>query len=232
MVSENESLHKILKDKTRREIIRLLDDKRSLCYTDLLDELGIESTGLLNYHLKVLGDLISKDEEGNYSLTEDGKLALRLLLEVPEESGLQREKGWERRFWKVAVLFSAGSLIITIALYFLGFISLSSLYQSLIWIFPAISVFFVLEYIMRNKAPKTIRAKYKTANYYARGIVLGFFLWFALIFILALTGASRQISTSGIGQIPFLTASLIVCFCVGTAINEWQVKKGMIRVFS
>jgi hypothetical protein len=229
MVRENQILHKILKDSTRREIILLLDEKGSLSYTDILEEVGIDSTGLLNYHLRVMGDLISKDQEGNYSLTEDGKLALRLLSETSQESGLQRENGWEKRFWKAMILFSIGSLIITVTIYYIGLISLSSLYQSLIWILPAVSVFFVLEYIMRNKAPKGIRTKYKTANYYARGIVLGFFLWFGLIFILALTGASRQVSLLGIGQIPFLIAVLIVCFCAGTVINEWQVKKGMIH---
>ena len=229
MATKNESLHKILKNKKRCEIIHLLYEKGSLCYTDLLDELGIESTGLLNYHLKVMGDLISKDQDGNYSLTEEGKLALRLLAETPQQYGFQRENNWEKRFWKAMVLFSVGSLIVTVTIYFIGVISLSSLYQALIWIFPAICVSFVLEYVMRNKAPKGISTRYKTANYYARGIVLGFFLWFGLIFILALTRASQQVSVLGIGQIPFLIASLIICFCAGTVINEWQVRKGMIH---
>lgn len=59
------SLHKILKDKTRRKVILLLNEKGSLSYTDLMDELEIVSTGLLNYHLKVLCDLIAKNEEGS-----------------------------------------------------------------------------------------------------------------------------------------------------------------------
>jgi DNA-binding transcriptional ArsR family regulator len=51
------SLHKILKDETRRKIILLLNGKGSLGYTELLDNSEAGSTGLLNYHLKVLGDL-------------------------------------------------------------------------------------------------------------------------------------------------------------------------------
>ena len=53
------SLHKVLKDKTRRRIILLLQERGSLGYVDLMKALGIENTGKMNYHLKVLGDLLS-----------------------------------------------------------------------------------------------------------------------------------------------------------------------------
>jgi len=33
------------------------------------------NTGKFNYHLKVLADLINKDENGQYGLTEKGHLA-------------------------------------------------------------------------------------------------------------------------------------------------------------
>lgn len=75
------SLHKILKDDTRQKIILLLNEKGSLGYTELLDATESSSTGLLNYHLKVLGDLLTltKNEAGQYLLSEKGKLAFRLL---------------------------------------------------------------------------------------------------------------------------------------------------------
>jgi hypothetical protein len=38
----------------------------------------------MNYHLKVLGDLLQKNEEGRYLLSEKGRLASRLLLEFPD----------------------------------------------------------------------------------------------------------------------------------------------------
>jgi hypothetical protein len=60
MSSGLDSFHKILKDKTRREIVLLLKEKDSLCYTDLMTCLGIVNTGRLNYHLKVLDDLSKK----------------------------------------------------------------------------------------------------------------------------------------------------------------------------
>jgi hypothetical protein len=80
-MSENLSnLHKILKDGTRVRILEILENKTSLSYSDLLSQSGITNTGRLNYHLKVLGDLISKDgETGLYSLSEKGRLANEFL---------------------------------------------------------------------------------------------------------------------------------------------------------
>jgi DNA-binding transcriptional ArsR family regulator len=54
------SLHKVLKDETRRKIVLLLNEKESLSYTDLLNALRNFSTGKLNYHLKILNKLVSK----------------------------------------------------------------------------------------------------------------------------------------------------------------------------
>ena len=98
------SLHKILKNETRRKIIILLNEKGELSYTDLMETLGFVTTGRLNYHLKVLGELLSKNEIGQYSLTEKGKLASKLLLEFPENTvngGQGKLKWWQTgRLWQ------------------------------------------------------------------------------------------------------------------------------------
>src|SRR5208337_5291446 len=91
------SLHKILKDETRRNIILLINEKGALSYTYLMETLGFATTGLLNYHLKMMGDLLTKDEDGQYMLTEKGKLASRLLLEFPEES--TQRLGVKPKWW-------------------------------------------------------------------------------------------------------------------------------------
>ena len=85
MSSNIADLHKILKDETRRKIVILLHEQGNLSYVDLMKALGIANTGKMNYHLKVLGDLLTKTEEGKYTLTEKGNLASRLLLEFPEK---------------------------------------------------------------------------------------------------------------------------------------------------
>jgi predicted transcriptional regulator len=74
-------LHKVLKDRTRTRILELLNERGPLTYVELLNKLEIAHTGNLNYHLKILGDLLSKDEttNGKYSLSEKGELAVALL---------------------------------------------------------------------------------------------------------------------------------------------------------
>ncbi len=84
MESGFEALHKILKDKTRRRIILLLESNGSLSYTLLMKTLEIQSTGKLNYHLKILEELVAKRDDGYYMLTERGKMAAKLLREFPE----------------------------------------------------------------------------------------------------------------------------------------------------
>ncbi|MGB9960584.1 MAG: winged helix-turn-helix domain-containing protein [Candidatus Bathyarchaeales archaeon] len=79
MAADLQNLHRILKDHTRREIIRYLYDKGSLSYTELMKILSIKNTGRLNYHLKVLNDLVKRAEDGKYGLTEKGMVAASLL---------------------------------------------------------------------------------------------------------------------------------------------------------
>lgn len=74
------NLHGVLKDKTRRKILTSLKVKGSLSYSELLSLLDTPHTGKLNYHLKMLGDLIQKDDQNSkYKLTDKGELAVQLL---------------------------------------------------------------------------------------------------------------------------------------------------------
>lgn len=79
-------LHKMLSDATRRSILELLAERGPLAYTDVMTILRITNTGRLNYHLKVLGTLLSKDEEGRYLLTDRGRQAAALLKAFPERA--------------------------------------------------------------------------------------------------------------------------------------------------
>jgi len=113
------SLHKILKDETRRKIILLLNEKGSLSYTDLMDSLSIVSTGTLNYHLKILSELLAKTNDGKYILTEKGKLASRLLLEFPDTQAYYPSGPLFPRWFTISV-------IIVAAIFVTGFIALYS----------------------------------------------------------------------------------------------------------
>jgi DNA-binding transcriptional ArsR family regulator len=73
-------LGKTLSDDTRVKILQVLKAKGPTSYVDLMEALGITNTGQLNYHLKVLGDLIKKEgPDGKYDLTEKGAVALDFL---------------------------------------------------------------------------------------------------------------------------------------------------------
>jgi hypothetical protein len=80
-----ESLYKIIKHPIRRKIVLTLLERKELAYMDLMNSVEVENTGKLNYHLKILSDLIEKNEDGRYSLTEKGHLASQLLLRFPEK---------------------------------------------------------------------------------------------------------------------------------------------------
>ena len=73
-------LSKTLNDETRIRILKILKQKRQMRYGDLLADLEITNTGRLNYHLKILGDLVTKDgSSGAYSLSEKGSAAIDFL---------------------------------------------------------------------------------------------------------------------------------------------------------
>jgi hypothetical protein len=74
-----ESLSEVLKSPIRRKIVLFLSSKESVSYVDLMNAVEITNTGKFNYHLKVLCDLIEKDEEGKYCLSEKGLLAVQFL---------------------------------------------------------------------------------------------------------------------------------------------------------
>ena len=62
----------------RRKILLILEKEGFIPYTDLMERLGVDQTGQLNFHLKKLGSLIDKDKK-SYFLTEDGKRVLKLI---------------------------------------------------------------------------------------------------------------------------------------------------------
>ncbi|MCW4006393.1 MAG: hypothetical protein NWF04_07355 [Candidatus Bathyarchaeota archaeon] len=76
---ENEALLDVLKHPIRRKTIIALSKTHSLSYTELMKQTQAANTGKLNYHLKILADLIEKDQNGKYHLTQKGQNAAQLL---------------------------------------------------------------------------------------------------------------------------------------------------------
>jgi hypothetical protein len=74
-----------LGNKERRNIIDIVTSSRDgVLYSDILHELGV-NTGKLNYHLKLLEDIIEKDDSRRYRLTDLGMKAVGLLKGITED---------------------------------------------------------------------------------------------------------------------------------------------------
>lgn len=147
------SLHKILKDETRQRILLLLNDRGSLSYTDLMTEVGIGSTGKLNYHLKILNGLIAKNEGGQYSITEKGKLAIRLMEEFCEKkSQSQQEVSFPKAYFIVVGIFSTILLTLEFGLYVSGVIGLGRFVEYIATSVLGIVFLLIAEQARRRKA--------------------------------------------------------------------------------
>ena len=112
------SLHRILGDTTRRSILELIKEKDAISYTEILAILRVTNTGRLNYHLKALNGLISKDDQGKYHLTERGQLAVNLLQSFPERVRVEEKN-------------RTGKIMVASLLIFLGVILIFATYTSL-----------------------------------------------------------------------------------------------------
>jgi DNA-binding transcriptional ArsR family regulator len=83
----------------RIEIVKALAEK-PLRFADLKRALRISSSGLLDFHLKKLNDLITTDNEGNYTLTEKGFAALTT---VEGAAGYYRLRSAQKRSFFLAL---------------------------------------------------------------------------------------------------------------------------------
>jgi hypothetical protein len=180
MNQDPSSLHKVLKDPTRSKLIILLNEKGSLSYTELLDFSEVGSTGRLNYHLKVLGDLLAKNDSGQYMLTEKGKLAAKILTEFPMENDNLQKRKKQKQFWAVAVLSQLIYLAVVLTLYFSNIIDFSRLILYSIMFVGSIGLAY-LGYTMPDRTPapgseeerKKFQKFYPIAGGFA-GLVTGF----------------------------------------------------------
>ncbi|MGQ9596976.1 MAG: DUF7347 domain-containing protein [Thermoproteota archaeon] len=80
----------------RVEILKLLA-KGPRRFVDIKRELKVDTSGLLDFHLKKLGDLISINNEGHYVLSEKGFAALQAIETLSKY-------GWQKRAFYLNLL--------------------------------------------------------------------------------------------------------------------------------
>jgi len=104
--SSRAELFEALGHPTRVKILRTLETK-PMGFAELKREVGIESSGHLQFHLGKLNGLVSTDAEGSYILTDDGREAIRVLKAIPTNSDqipLVRRAPKIRANWVVPLL--------------------------------------------------------------------------------------------------------------------------------
>lgn len=142
MVSHNEDVEDIivqgLANKERRNILKVIKlAEDGAIYSNILDELELNS-GLLNYHLRQLEGLISKNAYGRYLLTPLGEKALIVLYSMTEnlENGYEKYVAKAKTRQKFAVYPSIAGVLaiivscVTFVLGIIGFVMSVSLFDS------------------------------------------------------------------------------------------------------
>jgi len=86
---EKGELFEALGHPTRIRILKLVQDSPT-GFSDLKKALGIESSGLMQHHLRKLQGLVKVADRGNYALTDEGREALRVALAMEGDRPARR----------------------------------------------------------------------------------------------------------------------------------------------
>ncbi|NVM52895.1 MAG: hydrogenase iron-sulfur subunit [Candidatus Helarchaeota archaeon] len=70
-------IYTILAHPLRQKLLQIVEKEGYISYSDLMEKLGLETTGQLNFHLKKLGNLLGKEKKAYY-LTEEGKKIMQI----------------------------------------------------------------------------------------------------------------------------------------------------------
>ena len=81
-----------LKHPARRKILRMLAEKQ-MTFSQMLEALGVSSSHL-TYHLENLGELVSKEENGNYRLSTFGEASVSTMKIVEEAPAVRSKYGF------------------------------------------------------------------------------------------------------------------------------------------
>jgi DNA-binding transcriptional ArsR family regulator len=83
--SLEEEVFKALDHQMRRDILRLVGERKEVTFTEILNESRAPDSPSLSYHLRILGPFMEQ-RGGKYGLTRIGKAAYTLLLRTSDYS--------------------------------------------------------------------------------------------------------------------------------------------------
>jgi hypothetical protein len=210
MSSDLEVMHKILKNEENRKILCILNEKEALTYDELMDAFHL-GTYLLNYHLKVLVDFLTKTADDKYVLSEKGKQAYALLNNLPKSTGVSRR-------WKITWLISIVSNIVIASL-------LSYVFnrpRSIVTMALLISFGLILSYALQIKPKITGRLLYITLG----AVFIGcFFMLFTMKIFFSDKAYAAMFPSGSTGDHIILILSVVVCYVIGGLVGELIGKK-------
>jgi len=90
-MAESAELFEAISHPTRIRILKILE-KQPSSFSVLKQKLKIDSSGNLDHHIKKLGQLISVQKDGSYSLSDAGKEALRAIESIEMWRSVENQK--------------------------------------------------------------------------------------------------------------------------------------------
>lgn len=87
-----------LSHKLRRNIIKLLAERKKMTFSELMKDLGVDDTGTLTFHLRKLVGLITKTSSGEYTLTDLGKKAYDIMMNIERVEILEQHSEEQKDF--------------------------------------------------------------------------------------------------------------------------------------
>ena len=93
---DSEKLFQAISHPLRVEMLKTLS-QRPLHFSELKRKLKIKSSGLLDFHINKLKGLVTLDEEGRYTLTEEGYSALQIVEAA-------QKYGWQKRAYQLNLI--------------------------------------------------------------------------------------------------------------------------------
>ncbi|MCK4972910.1 MAG: helix-turn-helix transcriptional regulator, partial [Candidatus Heimdallarchaeota archaeon] len=94
MDNESNKYLKVLSNPIRQRILNLVSEQGSISFTNIKEELSL-TDGSLFYHLKSLSEILEKDSQNFYKLSEQGKIVIDTLIHkvaIPET--VEEKKEW------------------------------------------------------------------------------------------------------------------------------------------
>jgi len=121
--SSRAELFEALGHPTRIKVLRTLEAK-PMGFAELKRQVGIESSGHLQFHLGKLTGLVTTNSEGSYSLTDEGREAIRVLKTVPTDlaaTSVRRAATGRNDWTKSLRVFQVISVVLLVFIALFGF---------------------------------------------------------------------------------------------------------------